>query len=41
MNLVNDVKKWEEKMKVKEREDEKEEEKNMQMEIGKETEEME
>ena len=39
MNLVNDVKKWEEKVKVKEREDEKEEEKKMEKEKTKEKEE--
>ena len=39
MNLVNDVKKWEEKMKMKEREDEKEEEKKMEKEKTKEKEE--
>ena len=39
MNLVNDVKKWEEKMKMKEREDEKEEEKKMKKEKTKEKEE--
>ena len=39
MNLVNDVKKWEEKMKMKEKDEEKEEEKKMEKEKTKEKEE--